>query len=725
MVSVRGIPWACFDTDSGKDRRIAAVSLVHAGLVNPTDVCAAFGISRATLYRDRGRVAAGGLSALVGAIPGPKGPTKATAGLKQRARALHSVGHSKRQIAVRLGVSDFTIRQLLKGTASASSEQHTLPVSTTPDRVEIVAESAEENEQFSRGEAGAEDVGVSDRSGFSPAREHPGTTSDTDVDRSLDRALARAGLLDEAEPRYVGGENLAAVGALLMIPALVGTGFFAGVEAVYGRLKAGFYGLRHTVLTLALMLALRLRRAEHLTGFDPESLGRLLGLDRAPEVKTFRRRLKEIVERGQAANLMQWFGSFLANEEGEALAFLMVDGHVRPYFGGRNVPKTYVTRLRLAMRATTDVWVNDANGSPVLVVTGEVTSSLTKAFLPLLAEVRKAVGPDARPTVVFDRGGWSPKLFRKVLKMGFDILTYRKEARREYPRSDFQAHTCDGNERKTILLRDGVVRLGRGLQLRCVARLDDDGRQVHVVTSNRTLAPTEVVRRIGDRWRQENFFKYGGVEFGLDALDTYSVEPDDPNRTIPNPERRALEVEIRNIEERIQSLEASLGRAVDANPETTRPSTRGFKIAHASLRQELATLRGEADLLRSRKYDLPKRVPVCELPEPSVKLAVEHKHFTNIVRMAVYRAETALLRQLQSHYRRADEDGRALLREAFRATGAIHHDGRILHVTLNPLSAPRRSRAIAALCDDLNRENVRMPGTSLRLHFAVREESVS
>ena len=35
--------------------------------------------------------------------------------------------------------------------------------------------------------------------------------------------------------------------------------------------------------------------------------------------------------------------------------------------------------------------------------------------------------------------------------------------------------------------------------------------------------------------------------------------------------------------------------------------------------------------------------------------------------------------------------------------------------------SPHRSKAIAALCEELNRSNTRFPGSSLRLHYAVRE----
>jgi Transposase protein len=84
-----------------------------------------------------------------------------------------------------------------------------------------------------------------------------------------------------------------------------------------------------------------------------------------------------------------------------------------------------VARRHLAMPASTDYWINDRSGDPLLVITGEVDAALTKALPRLLREVRDLVG-QRRVTIVFDRGGWSPKLFDAMIKDGFDLLTYRK-----------------------------------------------------------------------------------------------------------------------------------------------------------------------------------------------------------------------------------------------------------------------------------------------------------
>jgi hypothetical protein len=42
-----------------------------------------------------------------------------------------------------------------------------------------------------------------------------------------------------------------------------------------------------------------------------------------------------------------------------------------------------------------------------------------------------------------------------------------------------------------------------------------------------------------------------------------------------------------------------------------------------------------------------------------------------------------------------------------------------LRIVLAPLSSPHRTRAIAALCEELNRTPGYFPGTRLRLHYAV------
>jgi hypothetical protein len=145
------------------------------------------------------------------------------------------------------------------------------------------------------------------------------------------------------------------------------------------------------------------------------------------------------------------------------------------------------------------------------------------------------------------------------------------------------------------LLHDQPVRFLKGkLRLRQVTRLCDTGHQTQVITSRWDLRDIEVAYRMFDRWRQENFFKYMREEFLLDALIDYQIEPEDPTRTIPNPERRALDKQIQAARADLAKLEREYGAAAAANAEQRRPTMRGFKIAHAKLGKQLRTARRAA-----------------------------------------------------------------------------------------------------------------------------------
>jgi hypothetical protein len=66
----------------------------------------------------------------------------------------------------------------------------------------------------------------------------------------------------------------------------------------YGSLHPSFYGLRTIVVTLFLAALLRIKRPEHFKEYRPEDLGAVVGLDRAPEVKTVRRKFARLAAMG-------------------------------------------------------------------------------------------------------------------------------------------------------------------------------------------------------------------------------------------------------------------------------------------------------------------------------------------------------------------------------------------------------------------------------------------
>ena len=355
-------------------------------------------------------------------------------------------------------------------------------------------------------------------------------------------------------------------------------------------------------------------------------------------------------------------------------------------------------------------------------MTGEVDAALMKALPGVLRQVREVVG-ERQVTIVFDRGGWSPKLFATMINDGFDVLTYRKgrcrhinERRFIRRRAEFDGCQVD------YLLHDQPVRFLKGkLRLRQVTRLCDNGHQTQVITSRWDLRDIEVAYRMFERWRQENFFKYMSEEFLFDALVDYRIEPEDPTRTIPNPERRALDKEIRAARADLAKLEREYGAAAADHTERRRPTIRGFKVAYAKLGKRLRAARARVARLYERRRDVLKRVEVRDLSAPAVvRLATERKHLTDIIKMIAYQAESDLLAFLRPQYARADQEGRTLLHEIFAAAGDIRLSHSELQITLAPLSSPHRTHAAEALCEMIDQTATTFPGSHLRMRIAMR-----
>jgi hypothetical protein len=472
------------------------------------------------------------------------------------------------------------------------------------------------------------------------------------------------------------------------------------------------------------MALLRIKRPEGLKEHVPGDLGRALGLDRAPEVKTLRRKLRKIAGMRRADQFGRALARVCVNRDGDAVGFLYVDGHVRVYHGKEELPKAHVAQQKTPMPATTDYWVNDARGDPLLVITAKANATLTQALPDLLAQVRTLVGK-RRVTVVFDRGGWSPELFATLISAGFDILTYRKGRYADQPVESFTKRTqmIDGRT-VSYLLADSEVPFAIDdgiLTLRQVTRLCDNGHQTAIVTSRRDLTAAEVANRMFARWQQENFFKYLLEEYALDALVDYTTEADDPQRMVPNPVWKELDAQMKKARAELDALKARYGHAAAWNVESVRRTMRGFKIANAETGRALEQALLKYASLRSQRDMVPRRVPVQQvIVGEVVKLATEAKLITSIIKMVAYRVESDLTRMVAPHYARAEDEGRTLIATAFRSAADITVTGGELRVSLAPQSSPHRTRAIAALCDELNKHPVRFPGTNLTLRYSIR-----
>jgi DNA-binding CsgD family transcriptional regulator len=722
VILVHGVVFSHYSIKDRTAEAYAMVLLFESGYADQNDIARCFGYSARSLRRYQERLRAGGLGALARPRGRPSGHKK-TQKRDQTILRLKTKGMSNRWIAGRLGLSETAVRKSLcrLGWKSDPDPEPDLPflpeadsqakrATVTVSRLIEIPPSAAEQSPRQRAQF------LTD-SAVKSLDANP-------LDRSMDRLLAAMGLLDDALPVFASARSLPRAGVLLAIPTLVASGLLSTAEKIYGSLGPSFYGLRTTLVAYVLLALLRIPQPEALKEYPPGELGRIVGLDRMPEVKTLRRKLAGLASLKGSYQLGREIARQRIAERGKVLGFLYIDGHVRAYHGKHTIPKAYVTRMHLAAPASTDYWVNDQRGDPLFVVTADANAGMTRMLLPVLGEVRELLGPSRHSTVVFDRGGWSPQLFRDLLSMGFDVLTYRKGRTRHVTEKRFTWHRArlDGR-RVEYLLHDQPVRFLKGkLRLRQVTRLTETGHQTPMVTSRWDLRAIVVAHRMFERWRQENFFKYLREEYLIDALVDYQVEPDDPNRSVPNPARKAIEKEIHTARVHLKKLRQSYGTtAIDYVQGRTRTVVR-FEIAEEIIRKKIDKTTDRIKKLKVRCESLPARVPLGDARkgQEAVKLSTERKHLTNVLKMVAYQIESDLVELIRPEYKRVEDEGRTFIQTALQDTADIEPTVDQLRITLAPLSSLHRSRVLETLCDVLNKTNTLFPGTQLRMRYSVR-----
>ncbi|BBZ06946.1 hypothetical protein MDOR_11150 [Mycolicibacterium doricum] len=733
--------WDAGDTAA---RRFAAVSLIRIKAATQLEAAEAFAVKPATVRRWDTQLTDSGVAGLLAERKGPKRRSKLTADTVAAIHRLRGGGASYRAIAAETGVSRGSVRNALVLThGGPRTEEPCLattsdaPVEREPEpeaEVEAEAEPAVEAEAKAQAKTEAKvETGCPAEVPDDPARVP--VLADP-VDRSGERALAAFGLIGYAAPVFTPCARAPLAGLLLALPALTATGLLECAHTVYGDFPNGFYSLDTMLCESVFRALLGEARAEGATRIDPSALGRVLGLDRAPEVKTIRRKIGLLAQAGRAGDWIAATAARHVQARPEQVAVCYVDGHVRAYQGTRKIAKTHVPRLKFPAPATVETWVADAAGDPLLVVMAEPAASLASELRRLIPELRALVGDDRRVLVGFDRGGWSPTLFADLDAAGFDTLTWRKGATADIAEHEFAEHTHTDEHGRTHTWRladTGVElaiaegpRAGEVFAMRQISLHDAAAaRQMHILTTRADLPAAEIRYRMGSRWRQENHYRYGRIHFDLDSHDTYRATDDDANRMVPNPAKkpayRAVEKARRALDLAETASDAALLAAHSPQPGTSVVLTNEMiNTINADTHAAEAAL----DAALAAHQAIPVRVPLSQVNPGQQVLDTETKLIHHAIRIAAYNTMRSLARAIltDTGYTRADDEAHTLIRTALAGSGDIipDHDTNTLHIRLDPLPAPRHTAAIDELCELLNDTHTAYPGTGLTLRYSIK-----
>ncbi|MDP2824133.1 MAG: hypothetical protein Q8O52_15830 [Sulfuritalea sp.] len=418
----------------------------------------------------------------------------------------------------------------------------------------------------------------------------------------------------------------------------------------------------------------RIRRPEGLRHIPPGEFGRVIGLDRVPEVRTLREKITLMATTGDPAAWMRELATTWMESDPTEAGYLYIDGHVRVYHGDRAVlPRRYVSRERLCLRGTTDYWINDALGRPFFVVSKAITAglgdTLLKDIVPQLLEsvpgqpTPEQLADDPRLhrfVLVFDREGATAVLLGALWQQRIGAITYRKNVKDVWPENEF-ADT-------DVAMPDGVQ-----LAMKLAMRETRPGDTLTVKEVRRLTATV-----INPRWREAD---------------------------------KAVSTARRNVRKLQAKLGACSALEDGADIEQKAECLHDIQVAQIELQDA-----------RTKRKEVARKVTLDSLPaeERPTQLLPLNKMLCDTVKMVAYRAETALVALLRRHLNKEDE-ARALVRALFVSSADLAPDAqtKTLTVKIHRMASPVHDRAIAALLTDLNELNFRHPETGDRLIYSL------
>lgn len=529
-------------------------------------------------------------------------------------------------------------------------------------------------------------------------------------------------------------------GVLCAVPALLASGLLHGMEKHFTP-PNGYYPLPMLFLLFSFLSLARVKSLEKVRYLPPGEWGRMLGLDRIPEVKTLRKKLEILTRTGHPEEHARELSEFWMQGNENLAGILYVDGHVRTYHGYQTeLPRRYSSRDRICMHSLMDYWVNDKMGTPFFVVTAVGTEGmihyLKTTIIPRLLldvpgqpdEEKLKENKDLhRFCMVMDREGYSPALFAELwTDHRIAILTYRRGKVEPWPIEEFvEQEVVSPHGNKSLMLlaeRAATLKNAGDVPVREIRRLSQDHTHQTPILSTDRLTPAPVMAaHMFARWGQENFFKYAEREFAIDHLPGYGLSSSPDTEMVRNPAYNLIETELKRCKaKRFADLRKRDNLVLPGASNAA--AIEKYQEEMVALNQEVEALEKKMGELRGQRKNTAKRIKIGDLPEdqrPKVP-AQRRVQFMNTIHIMAYRSETAMALILQEQLSRPD-DARALLQDLYKHDADIVPDPKagVLTVRLHHFTNPQAGRAIAALLVCLNETETVFPGTNLTLRYEL------
>jgi len=673
--------------DKGSFRGITS-SFIVQGICRNSDIIKVFNVSKTSVIRNIKKYKSGGLkSFFLHYRRRVKNSAVITEDIVIEAEELLSNGFTRGETAKQLSVKYDTLCKAIKSGRIVEKKSCDVVGSNKSERSTI-------------------DINCSDVIG----------TACTNI---MERTLCAFGVFNNIGSNFQSCIDLSNGGVLIALPALEANGLYHHIKESFYELK-GYYSVIHIITLLAFMALCRIKTVEQLRWQPPGEFGKLLGIDRIPEVRCLREKIATLSEGGKAQTWADNLSKKWMSDKEDLSGVLYVDGHIRLYSGCENIPKQYVSRERLCLKGSMDFWVNDRLGQPFFVVRKPVNHGMIEALknniVPrLLKEVPEQ--PDQalldnepylhRFAIVFDREGYSPAFFKTMWdNHRISCMTYNKYPKEDWHENEFQkleVELINGEKTEMLLAERGsyIGSPGKCIWVREIRKLTKGGHQTSIVTTAFAFPIVLIAVLMFARWCQENFFNYMMQEFAIDLLNDYSKGSVPDTEKVISPKWRCFQKRINSITGKLKNRKSrftdfTLIPEIDTG---TQKYIRWEKYKK-ELAEEIKNLEDELNIVKTEQKSSDKYIEFKDLNESDKfkSITPSSKSLIDTIKMIAYRAETSMASIINDNEKSIIQ-ARSLLKDIFTSEADLVPDekNKILNVHIHPMSTAALNKAAGRL----------------------------
>jgi transposase len=708
------------------ERNVLLVKLSEEPRTRTGELAEAFGVSREIVRRAMRAYDTGGIVA-VATVGRTGAPPKVTPELRRRAyasfaRGLKVVATAK---ALRKWVSYGTVWRLRQEwIAQQAAEapapeavQEALPLSSAANDVTslaveapgsaITAEAAVESAPADVGSVLMALVDAAAQPVDRPALDNP----------ALAEAFDRAeGEMTLEEAMDGGGHQVQHAGAWIALAMLHAMGIYR-YAARYSASAVSLVALRIALDAVAVALVVGQRCVEGVRRVGTPSASTLLRAAGAASPSWTREVLHRFADVGAVLLHLAVAGDLIREGiDDNKRVTLYVDNHMRCYTGKHTVRKGWKMQERRAVPGTTDYYLHDADGQPLMRVDVPSHDSLPKWLRPIAEFCRSVLGSDTAVLLSFDRGGAYADEMAELRKGGFEFVTYERASYPLLATTAFDHELVlelDGKAEKLQWTETAQKNLSKGRgRVRRISVRTAEGSQINLLAIS-TLPADALIGIQLHRWRQENAFKLGVERWGINQLDGRSVGLTPADDIIPNPARRRLDHRLRFARAEEGRARSTLARLADDAPKRAR--------YEEDLKRAMAT---QAELEAQRPH-VPEHAAVKDtvLAGKLVRHDGRYKTAIDTLRVALANIESELATRLAPGLPRPTE-AKKTLANLLAAPGRVRLSPGKIHVELAPAATDAERDAFDTLLRDLDKLDLTLPGDPERRRLRFRAQQL-